>query len=233
MAIYVPNANNWHCVHFPVFGYATNVHRVQPCIIGYVSNVHDHVQSVVRHVRQRDASSSGKPILVQGVSSDTPSYISWSFPLPGYIKINTDGTFMQNSGLAGYGGIARDDRGMVTTSWAIHGGLTLAKNFKLKNVIIEIDSHEALMLMMSKGGAVDNHPDRDVIEECQRLLSELGISMMHTLREGNSCMDHLAKLGRMQLDEDLVILHRPPHSMHQLLLADMAHVAYPRYRKHV
>lgn len=34
-----------------------------------------------------------------------------SFPPPGYIKINTDGTFMQNSGLAGYGGVARDDRG--------------------------------------------------------------------------------------------------------------------------
>lgn len=111
---------------------------------------------------------------------------------------------MQNSGLAGYGGIARDDKGrwlggfverlgMVTTScltvelWAIHGGLTLAKNFKLKNIIIETDSHEALMLMMSKGGAVDNHLDRELIEECQRLLSEHGISMMHTLREGNCC----------------------------------------------
>ncbi|KAK6777056.1 hypothetical protein RDI58_023773 [Solanum bulbocastanum] len=234
MAIYVPTANNWHYVHFPFFGYANNVHRAQPCIIGYVSNVSDHDQSVVRHVRHRDA----------------PSYISWSFPPPGHIKINTDGSFMQNSGLAGYGGIARDDRGrwlggfvgrfgMVTTScltaelWAIHGGLTLAKNFKLKNVIIETDSREALMLIMSKRGTVDNRPDRNVIKECQHMLSELGISMMHTLREGNNCVDHLAKLGRMQLDEDLVILHHPPHSMHQLLLADMAHVAYPRYRKHV
>ncbi|KAH0719725.1 hypothetical protein KY290_004640 [Solanum tuberosum] len=86
---------------------------------------------------------------------------------------------------------------------------------------------------MSKGGPVDNHPARDVIEECRHLFSELEISMIHTLREGNNCADHLAKLGRIQLDEDLVILHPLPHSMHQLLLADMAHVAYPRYRKHV
>ncbi|KAH0719726.1 hypothetical protein KY290_006458 [Solanum tuberosum] len=220
MAIYIPNANNWRYLHFPVIGYITHVrNRVRPPIIEYVSYTHDHVQSVVRHVRQS-------------------RYISWSFPLPGYIKINTDGTFMQNSRLAGYRGIVRDDKGVVTTScltaelWDIHDGLTVAKNFNLKNVIIETDSREALILM-SKGGAVDNHPDRDVIEECRRLLFELGISMMHTLREGNSCADHLAKLGRMQLDEDLVILHRPPHSMHQLLLADMAHVAYPRYRKHV
>ncbi|KAH0696380.1 hypothetical protein KY290_013741 [Solanum tuberosum] len=102
----------------------------------------------------------------------------------------------------------------------------------MKNVIIETDSHEALKLMSNRG-AIDNHPDRDVIEECRRILSELGISMMHTLREGNSCADHLAKLGRMQLDEDLVTLYRPPHSMRQLLFADMTHVAYPRYRKHV
>ncbi|WMV48817.1 hypothetical protein MTR67_042202 [Solanum verrucosum] len=96
MAIYVPTANNWHYVHFPVIGYVTDVrNRVQPPIIEYVSYTHDHVQSVVRHVRQRDASR----------------YINWSFPPSEYIKINTDGTFMQNSGLARYRGIARDDRG--------------------------------------------------------------------------------------------------------------------------
>ncbi|WMV48818.1 hypothetical protein MTR67_042203 [Solanum verrucosum] len=100
---------------------------------------------------------------------------------------------MQNSGLAGYGGIVRDDKAEL---WAIYGGLIVAKNFNLKDVIIETDSHEELMLM-SKGGVVDNHPDRYVIKECRCILSELGISMMHTLREGNSCADHLAKLGRM------------------------------------
>ncbi|KAH0720133.1 hypothetical protein KY284_005163 [Solanum tuberosum] len=173
-----------HYVHFPAIGYVTDVHnRVQPPIIGYVSYPHDHVQSEVRYVRQRYA----------------PRYISWSFPPSGYIKINTDGTFMHNSGLTGYRGIVRDDKDrwlggfvgrlvVVTTScltsWAIHGGLTVAKNFNLKNVIIETDSCEALMLT-SKGGVVDNHPDRDIIEECRRLLFELGISMMHTLREGN------------------------------------------------
>ncbi|KAH0719717.1 hypothetical protein KY290_004632 [Solanum tuberosum] len=204
MAIYyVQNPNNWQ----------------------YVTNVH--------HVRQIDA----------------PRYISWSFPPSGYIKINVDGSFMPNSGLAGYGGIARDDRGrwlggfvgrlgVVTKScltaelWAIHGGLTVAKNFNLTNVIIETDSKVALMLMI-KREAVNNHPDCNVIEECRRLMLELGVSIMHTLRQGNNCADHLAKLGRMQQDEDLVILHRPPHSMHQLILADMAHVAYPRYPKHV
>lgn len=55
--------------------------------------------------------------------------------------------------------------------------------------------------------------------------------MMHTLRQGNYGADHLAELGRMQQEEDIIILHHPPHSMHQLLFADMAHVAYSRYAK--
>lgn len=52
----------------------------------------DHDQSIVR---RRDA----------------PRYISWSFSSSEYININTDGSFMQNSGLAGFEGITRDDKG--------------------------------------------------------------------------------------------------------------------------
>ncbi|OIT27716.1 putative ribonuclease h protein [Nicotiana attenuata] len=182
-------------------------------------------------------------------SSTTPIFISWSFPPLGFIKINTDGSFMPNSGLAGFGGIARDDKGrwiggfcgrlnMRATSsltpelWAIHGGLTLAKSYNLKNVIIETDSSDALMWLSVEGNVPESHPDRVVMEECRSLISKLGITLIHTLRQGNTCADHLAKLGRTQ-NENLVILHRPPHSMQQLLLADMAHVAYPRYPKHV
>ncbi|KAK4723405.1 hypothetical protein R3W88_026184 [Solanum pinnatisectum] len=192
MAIYVPTANNWHYVHFPVIGY------VLMFIIVF-----------------------NPPLL------DTYLILMIMFN-PGIVRDD------KGRWLGGFVGRL----GVVTMScltaelWAIHGGMTVAKNFNLKNVIFETDSRESLMLM-SKGRAVNNHLDHDVIEECRRLLSELGISMMHTLREGNRCADHLAKLGRMQLNEDLVILHRPPHSIHQLLLADMAHVAYHRYRKHV
>ncbi|KAH0722576.1 hypothetical protein KY290_005228 [Solanum tuberosum] len=69
-------------------------------------------------------------------------------------------TLKKNSGLAGYRGIARDDRGrwlggfvgslgvvtmscLTTELWAIHAGMTLAKNFNLNKVIIEKNSNEA------------------------------------------------------------------------------------------
>lgn len=63
-------------------------------------------------------------------------------------------------------------------------------------------------------------------------MSELGISLIHTLRQGNNCADHIAKIGRMQ-NQEFVILHSPPPSLHQLLLADMSHLAFARYPKHV
>ncbi|KAK4342185.1 hypothetical protein RND71_038001 [Anisodus tanguticus] len=65
-------------------------------------------------------------------------------------------------------------------------------------------------------------------------LSESLISIRTTEadREGNDCADHLAKLGRKQ-NHNLVIVHRPPTSIHHLLLADMAHVAYARHPKHL
>ncbi|MCE3051577.1 hypothetical protein HAX54_050253, partial [Datura stramonium] len=118
--------------------------------------------------------------------NDAPFYVSWSFPLLGFIKINTDGEF---------------------------------------HAEFRTDLSDALM-MLSVRDNVDRYPDHVVIEECRSLMAELKISIMHTLRQGNICAYHLAKMGRMQ-QEDLIILHPPPHSMYQLLLADMAHVAYP------
>ncbi|OIT01967.1 putative ribonuclease h protein [Nicotiana attenuata] len=214
MALYLPYSHE-QSIHFPFIENTARVCRVQSLI------------------KQRDA----------------PIYICWSFPPQGYIKINTDGSFMPNSGLAGFGGIARDDKrrwiggfygrlSMKATSsitaelWAIHGGLTLAKNYNLKKVLIETDSSDALMLLTVADNVTKSHPDRVLMKECRSLISKLGITLIHTLRQGNNCADHLAKLGRTQ-KEDLVILHRPPHSMQLLLLADMAHVAYARYPKHV
>ncbi|KAH0712074.1 hypothetical protein KY289_008033 [Solanum tuberosum] len=116
--------------------------------------------------------------------------------------------------------------------WAIHRGVILAKYNDLKKVIIETDSSEALKWLCLTDNVSKSHPDRVVIEECKSLISELGIVLIHTLRQGNNCADHLATLRRIQ-QEEMVIIHHPPHSVQLLLCADMDHVAYPRYPKHV
>ncbi|XP_009795398.1 uncharacterized protein LOC142172713 [Nicotiana tabacum] len=227
MALYVPGTNR-QTIHLPVIE-----HTARGC----------HSQSTIKQ-------------------SNAPVYINWSFPPSGFIKINTDDSFIPNSGLAGFGGVARDDKGRwiggfydrlskkATSSltlelWAIHGGLTLAKNYNLKKVIIETDSYDALMLLsvrndikshldhmlLSVRNDVKSHLDHYVIEEYRRLMSELQICLIHTLRQGNNCVYYLSKLGRKQ-NQELVILHHPPLSMHQLLWPDMAHIAYARNPKH-
>ncbi|KAL3323417.1 hypothetical protein AABB24_037851 [Solanum stoloniferum] len=82
--------------------------------------------------------------------------------------------------------------------WAIHRGLILAKNYDLKKVIIETDSNEALKCLCQMVNVSESHPDRIVIEECKSLISELGIVLIHTLRQGNNCADHLTTLGRIE-----------------------------------
>ena len=41
----------------------------------------------------------------------TARWISWVWPLPGYVKLNVDGSSRGNPGLAGFGGLIRSDNG--------------------------------------------------------------------------------------------------------------------------
>ncbi|KAK6788228.1 hypothetical protein RDI58_016753 [Solanum bulbocastanum] len=94
---------------------------------------------------------------------------------------------MPNSGLAVFGGVARDDQGrwlggfyerfgmratssLIAELWAIHRGLILAKKYDLKMVIIEIDSSEVLKWLCLTGNVSESHPDRTVIEKNARVL---------------------------------------------------------------
>ncbi|KAF3616190.1 hypothetical protein FXO38_34710 [Capsicum annuum] len=91
---------------------------------------------------------------------------------------------MPNSGLAGFGGVARDDQGRWLGGFCGRLGFVATSSLTAERV----ESGEEV-----QHEKVDSHPDRVVIEECRRLLSELGIAMMHTLRQGNNCTDETRK----------------------------------------
>ncbi|PHT39352.1 hypothetical protein CQW23_22925 [Capsicum baccatum] len=52
-------------------------------------------------------------------SKVTSSLVIWCRPQAGMIKINTDGSFMEQNGKAGIGGVARDGDGNMIFAYAV------------------------------------------------------------------------------------------------------------------
>ncbi|MCD9558632.1 hypothetical protein HAX54_016083 [Datura stramonium] len=96
--------------------------------------------------------------------------VTWNMPVEGMIKINTDGSFMEQNGKAGIGGIARDG--------TVHYGLDskvvtdLLRNITSKNLTL-----------------------RPIIEDIIALTEGMDVSFTHCYREANMVADYLAKLA--------------------------------------
>ncbi|GLT71206.1 hypothetical protein SLA2020_432400 [Shorea laevis] len=84
--------------------------------------------------------------------------VGWQPPLAGFVKLNTDGSALKNSSIAGAGGVFRDEFGNwlcgfshfvgITTSlsielWAIHEGLRIAIHRGYSKLLVETDSKAA------------------------------------------------------------------------------------------
>lgn len=80
--------------------------------------------------------------------------ISWSKPLSGWYKLNTNGASLGNPGLAGGGGLIRNSQGNwikgfsrsigFTTSvmaelWVLRDGLQLAIQLGLNSLVVELE----------------------------------------------------------------------------------------------
>lgn len=79
----------------------------------------------------------------------------WEKPPRGWAKLNTDVASFGNPGLAGYGGIVRDEHGnwvagfskriRITSSfvaelWGLRDGLTLCNNLNISSLVVELDA---------------------------------------------------------------------------------------------
>ncbi|KAM3323061.1 hypothetical protein P3S67_004212 [Capsicum chacoense] len=57
--------------------------------------------------------------LCEVIEKVSRSLVIWSRPQAGMIKINTDGSFMEQNGKAGIGGVARDGDGNMIFAYAV------------------------------------------------------------------------------------------------------------------
>ena len=146
----------------------------------------------------------GSTILMLGGASLTPA--SW-------YKLNTDGSSLSNPGMAGGGGLIRDDNRNwvkdfpcsigVTTSvevelWALGDGLILCVNLNLLAVEIEVEEFNSNLYHAS------------LIMDCRTLISQIPqVKMKHCFREANICADLLARKGSSS-NQGHFLFHSPP-----------------------
>ncbi|KAK4283181.1 hypothetical protein QN277_000163 [Acacia crassicarpa] len=133
----------------------------------------------------------------------------WTAPLAGWVKINTDGAFSPSTPGVASGGILRNEHGQFLQAFLFRGeegdcltaelwgclhGLKLAWDRGYRNVILEVDSADAVELI--RNSISDTHEDRYLVEEIQALVHrDWTVETKLISRRGNIVADHLAKLS--------------------------------------
>ncbi|KAL0014093.1 hypothetical protein SO802_001162 [Lithocarpus litseifolius] len=159
--------------------------------------------------------------------------IRWEKPCSGWFKLNTDGSSLGNPGLAGGGGLIRDENGdwvvgfarkigiansFMAELWALRDGLLLCLQTHVQAVIVEMDSKVIVDTFSTHAEA--SSTGSAILEDCKQLVAQIPqVWFNHVYREANKCADFLAKLGA-SLDIDFNVFSSPPVDLLNLWEAD-------------
>ncbi|PNX95949.1 ribonuclease H [Trifolium pratense] len=146
-----------------------------------------------------------------------------------------------NLGIAGFGGLIRNDdggwiigyHGHIGFSNILHAellallfGLQLAWDKGLSNIICYSDSLNVVKLVTAP--ITPMHLYAAILQEVKNLMNRnWTVQLRHTLREGNQSADFLAKMGSSCHDK-LKIISAPPAEMLPVLHADSTRVSFVR-----
>ena len=111
--------------------------------------------------------------------------------------------------------------------WALRDGLKLDLGMGVQKLVVELDAKVVVSLITSTGGA--NKPYLPLLNDCRYLLSRfLQTRVVHVFREGNRCVDALARLGSCMAKEFLVFDNPPSPAVLYFVNTDAAGVLYNR-----
>uniref|UniRef100_A0A5B7ALD5 RNase H type-1 domain-containing protein n=1 Tax=Davidia involucrata TaxID=16924 RepID=A0A5B7ALD5_DAVIN len=143
--------------------------------------------------------------------------------------------------MVGFGGVIRDDSGrwvkgyygfisytnsITAKLWSIREGLRLMAQSGSPKLIVESDC-EVTINLLNKLEEIDSAYEA-ILEDCRLYAASFEVcEFIHTLREGNTCVDYAANLGVNQR-ERMVVMDEPPTELLRLLFADVASMAYFR-----
>ncbi|KAK2375206.1 TMV resistance protein N [Trifolium repens] len=128
----------------------------------------------------------------------------------------------------GFSGSRRRASNLLVELYAILKGLQLAWGLGYHTITLESDTKSAIDLILED----DNnfHPHAIILGQiCMFQARYWSLSFSHTLREGNECVDWLAK-HCVQSDVNLKLLAFPPPQIAHVLLADATCVLRQRSR---
>lgn len=125
----------------------------------------------------------------------------------GWFKLNTDASVINDE--AGGGGLTGDSEGLwvwgfsrhigptsvlMAELWALHDGIHIAKKLNIHNLIINVDSTEAIKLLSSP--SCSNRLTQPLVNDCRDTLQAFQqVHLLHCFREANRAADSLAKIG--------------------------------------
>jgi len=136
--------------------------------------------------------------------------IRWEAPDKGWLVLNTDGAAREGMGLAGAGGIIRDNMGNWVIGFsenlgkcsaikaeirAVFRGLTVAREQSVQKLWLQVDSKMVVSMLTNH---TKGHPEySNLLHHCQKLLNWSGweVKVSHCFREPNQVADKLANMG--------------------------------------
>ncbi|GAU40372.1 hypothetical protein TSUD_319840 [Trifolium subterraneum] len=149
------------------------------------------------------------------------------------IILNIDISCLGSPARSGFGGIIRNTFGyylagfcgfiqgsldiLYAELYAIYSGILLAINMGINDVVCYSDSPHCINLIKVPHVKYQNHVV--LIQDMNELIFQNNVSLCHTLREGNQCVDFFAKFGA-SLDADFSSHDSPPEGIHDLLRND-------------
>lgn len=172
--------------------------------------------------------------LPQGVDVASAKLTShWTPPPIGYVKVNVDGSFLENCSRMGAGGILRDHTGgwiagfsypqtggdaLLAELLAIQRGLELCHTKGFEQIICESDSLEAVQLFsMDSTHALHSYASL-ILQISEALQRTRTISLSHVPRDHNRCADFLANEGSRSMAD--MLWDHPPPGLESLILRD-------------
>jgi len=152
-----------------------------------------------------------------------------------------DRSAQTNPGMAGFGGLIRDFDGQFMRGFhgnigysnilhaeilALMHGIQICWDEGLRDIICYTDSMHTIHLVQYADVST-HHYGNEITIIRKYMAKDWTFQLRHTPREGNMCVDFLAKLGTRSTSDLLIVLN-PSAELRLLLMADSMGVAYHR-----